>query len=162
AIELLSRQPRDNLLLLDLASCLGEPPPPGEMATELVGAYRAGELVGVAALRPTIAFDARISPAALDAILPMVEVLEVGLMKSDPTCVDRVWQHLVRRRRHRVWVDRFETCFAVDRSTASLVDCAAGRIARGAGEEDLEPLVYAARESLREEDRPDPFAGDTR
>ena len=25
---------------------------------------------------------------------------------------------------------------------------------------DLEPLVYAARESLREEDRPDPFAGD--
>ncbi|TMA32130.1 MAG: hypothetical protein E6J87_13775 [Deltaproteobacteria bacterium] len=40
ALALLAREPRDNLLLLDLAARLGEPPPPGEMATELIGAFR--------------------------------------------------------------------------------------------------------------------------
>jgi ribosomal protein S18 acetylase RimI-like enzyme len=162
ALALLAREPRDNLLLLDLAARLGEPPPPGEMATELVGAFRGEELVGVAALRPTIAFDARIEPAALDALLPLVETLDVGLVKSEPRCVERLWSHLSRRRRHRVWVDRFETCYALDRSSARLTACAADRTARCATEGDLEPLVYAARESLREEDRPDPFAGDVR
>jgi ribosomal protein S18 acetylase RimI-like enzyme len=162
ALALLARAPRDNLLLLDLAARLGDPPPPGEMATELVGAFRGDELVGVAALRPTIAFDARIDAEALDALLPLVETLDVGLVKCDPRCAERLWSHLSRRRRHRVWVDRFETCYAVDRSAARLVPCAAGRVARAAGEGDLEPLVFAARESLREEDRPDPFAGDVR
>jgi RimJ/RimL family protein N-acetyltransferase len=161
-IALLSREPRDNLLLLDLAARLGQPPPPGEMATELVGAFRGDELVGVAALRPTIAFDARIEADALDAMLPLIETLDVGLVKSDPRCVERLWGHLSRRRRHRVWVDRFETCYAVDRSSARLVARAADRTARAANDADLEPLVYAARESLREEDRPDPFAGDVR
>jgi ribosomal protein S18 acetylase RimI-like enzyme len=162
ALALLARAPRDNLLLLDLAARLGEPPPPGEMATELIGAFRGDELVGVAALRPTIAFDARIDNEALDALLPLIETLDVGLVKCDPRCVERLWSHLARRRRHRVWVDRFETCYAVDRSAARLVPCAAGRVARAAGDGDLEPLVFAARESLREEDRPDPFAGDVR
>jgi ribosomal protein S18 acetylase RimI-like enzyme len=162
ALALLGREPRDNLLLLDLAARLGEPPPPGEMATELVGAFRGDALIGVGALRPTIAFDARIEPEALDALLPLVETLDVGLVKSEPRCVERLWSHLARRRRYRVWVDRFETCYAVYRSTARLVACAPERSARAAGEGDLEPLVYAARESLREEDRPDPFAGDVR
>jgi RimJ/RimL family protein N-acetyltransferase len=127
ALALLTREARENLLLLDLAARLGEPPPPGEMATELIGAFRGAELVGVAALRPTIAFDARIGAEALEALLPLVETLDVGLVKSEPRCVERLWSHLARRRRHRV-----------------------------------EELVFAARESLREEDRPDPFAGDVR
>jgi RimJ/RimL family protein N-acetyltransferase len=162
ALALLAREARDNLLLLDLAARLGEPPPPGEMATELVGAFRGDDLVGVGALRPTIAFDARIDPDALDALLPLVETLDVGLVKSEPRCVERLWTHLSRRRRHRVWVDRFETCYALERSGAHLVACAEGRTARTAADPDLEPLVFAARESLREEDRPDPFAGDVR
>jgi ribosomal protein S18 acetylase RimI-like enzyme len=162
ALALLSRAARDNLLLLDLAARLGEPPPPGEMATELCGAFRGDELIGVATLRPTIAFDARIPADALEALLPLVEALDVGLVKCEPRCVERLWSHLSRRRRHRVWVDRFETCYAVDRSTARLVARAVDRTARAAGEGDLEPLVFAARESLREEDRPDPFAGDVR
>ncbi len=161
AIARLCCEPRDNLLLLDLASRIGLAPPPGEMATELVGAFRDGGLVGVATLRPTIAFDARIEPAALEAMFPLVEMLEVGLVKCDPPSVDRLWSHVSRRRRHRVWVDRFETCFALDRDAASLVD-GVDRTARRAREGDLEPLVFAARESLREEDRPDPFAGDVR
>src|SRR5262249_14524986 len=77
-------------------------------------------------------------------------------------CVEQLWSHLSRRRRHRVWVDRFETCYSLERSDARLAACDAGRIARGATDGDLEPLVYAARESLRAEDRPDPFAGDAR
>ena len=162
ALALLSREARENLLLLDLAARLGEPPPPGEMATELIGAFRGAELVGVAALRPTIAFDARIDGEALDALLPLVETLDVGLVKSEPRCVEQLWSHLARRRRHRVWVDRFETCYALERAGARLVPCADGRTARAAGESDLEDLVFAARESLREEDRPDPFAGDVR
>src|SRR6185503_9083642 len=85
-----------------------------------------------------------------------------GLIKSEPHGVEHVWSHLSRRRRHRVWVDRFETCYSVDRSDAHLVACAPDRTARTADDRDLEPLVYAARESLREEDRPDPFAGDVR
>jgi ribosomal protein S18 acetylase RimI-like enzyme len=132
------------------------------MATELIGAFRGDVLVGVASLRPTIAFDARIDAASLDALLPLVEALDVGLVKSDPRCVELLWSHLGRRRRHRVWVDRFETCYALDRFNARLVPCGVGRTARAAGESDLEELVFAARESLREEDRPDPFAGDVR
>src|SRR5258705_8198454 len=162
AFALLAREARDNLLLLDLAARVGERPPPGEMATELVGAFRGDELVGVAALRPTIAFDAQIDSDAVDALLPLVETLDVGLVKSEPRCVERLWSHLARRRRHRVWVDRFETCYALDRAGARLVPCGEGRNARAAGESDLEDLVFAARESLREEDRPDPFAGDVR
>jgi RimJ/RimL family protein N-acetyltransferase len=162
AIALLHRAPRENLLLLDLAARLGEAPPPGETATELVGAYRGGELVGVATLRPAIAFDAQIEADAVAALLPLVESLDVGLVKCDPRCAERLWDHVSRRRPHRVWVDRFETCYALDAQGAAPVACPTGSSARAAGEADLEPLVFAARESLREEDRPDPFAGDTR
>src|SRR5258706_15318256 len=91
ALALLAGEPRDNLLLLDLAARLGEPPPPGEMATELAGAFRGDELVGVAALRPTIAFDARLDGEALDALLPLVETLDGGLLKCEPRCVQRLW-----------------------------------------------------------------------
>ena len=162
AIALLVRAPRENLLLLDLAARLGEAPPPGETATELVGAYRGSELVGVAALRPAIALDAQIAPDAAAALLPLVEALDVGLVKCDPLCAELIWNHVSRRRPHRVWVDRFETCYALESDGAVPVACPAGSRARTACEADLEPLVFAARESLREEDRPDPFAGDTR
>ncbi len=152
---------RANLLLLDLAARLGEPPLPGEMATELVGAFANGELIGVASLRPTIVFDAHISSEALETLLPLIAALEVGLVKGDPPAVERLWSH-VSRRRHRVWVDRFETSYELRSDAASLAGVGSARVTRVADEEDLEPLVYAARESLREEHRPDPFAGDAR
>ena len=160
AVALLSRRPRENLMLLDQTTRLGETPLPGEMATELVGAYRGDVLVGVAALRPTIVFDAEMSADALDALLPFVEELRVGLVKSDPERVEQMWSWLAQRRRHRVWLDRLETALAVDsrgvRLTADEVPV------RRAGPADLDSLVFAARESLREEGRPDPFAGDSR
>ncbi len=159
AIARLARRPRENLMLLDLAARLGEPPPPGEMGTELVGAWRGGELAGVAALRPTIVFDSEMDADALDALLPFVDELPVGLVKSDPERVGRMWARLARRRR-RVWLDRLETALAIEPAGARLVDGAGSR-ARRAGRRDLEALVFAARESLREEGRPDPFAGDS-
>lgn len=155
ALKLLARFPRENLLLLDLATRLGERPPPGELATELIGVYRGRELVGVASLRPTIVCDACMPLEGVDALVPWVEEQGVGLVKSDPTCAGRLWDR-IRSRRRRVWLDRFETSYAVDPDAARLVDGSARR----ADTEDLESLVWAARESLREEDRPDPFAGD--
>lgn len=162
ALALLAEAPRENLLLLDLASRLGEAPPPGELPTELVGMYRRDELLGVATLRPTIGCDARMPSDAVDALLPLVEALDVGLVKSTPASADRLWARVARRRRRRVWVDRFETLYALVPSRARLVEAGEGRRVRSAETGDLDALVYAARESLREEHRPDPFAGDPR
>ena len=156
-LALLARFPRENLLLLDLATRLEEAPPPGELPTELIGIDRGGELVGVASLRPTITCDAAMPPEGVDALVPWVEEQGVGLVKSDPISVGRLWER-IRRRRRRVWLDRFESTYAVDPDSARLTE---GR-ARRADSGDLESLVWAARESLREEDRPDPFAGDVR
>jgi len=158
----LREDPRGNLLLTDLAERVGEAPPPGEMRSELVGAFRGGELVGVAALRPTVVLDSRMEPEAVDAVLPFVEGLEVGLVKCEASRAGRLWSRAVRRGRRRVWVDRYETAFALDPRTAALVAVGEERTVRAAREDDLEPLVFAARESLREEERPDPFAGDAR
>jgi ribosomal protein S18 acetylase RimI-like enzyme len=162
ALALLAEAPRENLLLLDLASRLGEAPPPGELATELVGMYRRGELLGVATLRPTIGCDAHMPSDAVDALLPLVESLDVGLLKSEPGSAGRLWDRVAQRRRRRVWIDRFETLYAVSPEHARLVDEGEGCRVRSAEAGDLEALVFAARESLREEQRPDPFAGDAR
>ena len=61
----------------------------------------------------------------------------------------------------RTIVDRIETAYALDREYARLAT-RRPRPARPAAGTDLDALVFAARESLREEDRPDPFAGDAR
>jgi predicted GNAT family acetyltransferase len=71
-----------------------------------------------------------------------------------------MWSHLSRRRRHRVWLDRLETALALDARGARLGEHALP--VRRATPRDLDSLVHAARESLREEGRPDPFAGDAR
>ena len=155
----LSERPRENLLLLELAVRLGEAALPGESSSDLVGVWRGSELVGVASLRPTLVFDAGIEEEALEALIDVMEALPVGLAKSDPDHVGRLWARVSRRRRHRLWVDRLETALALDPGDARLLVDGSSRV-RAAREDDLDPLVFAARESLREEDRPDPFAGD--
>ncbi|MEM7412488.1 MAG: GNAT family N-acetyltransferase [Myxococcota bacterium] len=162
AVALLQGRARDNLLLLDLVRRFGEAPAPGEMAAELLGLYAGAELVGVAALRPIVAVDADFPGAALDLLAPYLEDLQVGLLKGDPAPIERLWSFIRRRRRHRIWVDRLETCFAVDPNSACLSPASPEAIARGADSRDLDDLVFAARESLREEGRPDPFRGDAR
>lgn len=157
----LARSPERNLFLLDLADRLGQPAPVGELRSEVAAVWRGGEVIGVAALRPSVVLDALAGPEAIEALLPHLDALGIGLIKSARPGVDAAWSALCRRSRRRAILDRMETAFALRAGGASLRAAGALR-ARPARPEDLDALVVAARESLREEDRPDPFAGDVR
>jgi len=161
-VEYLGRSARDNLLLIDLVARLGHDPAPSELAPQVAVARRAGEIVGVAALRPSAVLDAQVLPEALEELVPLLDPMGIGLVKSAQPSVDALWSRLSRRRRRRAVVDRLETAYALCADGARLADVPSGASVRGAGSGDLEALVFAARESLREEQRPDPFAGDAR
>ncbi len=159
ALAHLARNPRQNLFLLDLTARLGAPQAVGELPTEIVCAWQDGRVVGVVALRPSIVFDSAVSADVLEVFLPALEPLCVGLVKSSAPIVDLLWERLSRRRRRRAIVDRIETTYLLLASNAEF-PASERPAARPAAIGDLEPLVIAARESLREESRPDPFAGD--
>lgn len=161
-LAFLGEDARANLMLLDVVARLGEAPAPGEMRAQVAVATRSGELVGVVALRPSIVFDARIQLDAALALTPHLEPLGVGLVKSGEQVVDRVWAELCRQRERYTVIDRLETAYALTREAARLGGVRSDGCVRPARESDLEPLVFAARESLREESRPDPFSGDVR
>jgi len=161
ALAFLERDPVGNLFLIDLVLRLASPPSPGEAPTDVLGAWRGDELLAVAALRPTLVFSAA-PPEALAAFFPYLESIGIGLMKSSADVIGPIWEHLAKRRRRHVIVDRLETAYVLRAGDASLADRADAPPTRVAIDSDLDSLVVAARESLREEDRPDPFAGDVR
>ncbi|HEY8155002.1 MAG TPA: GNAT family N-acetyltransferase [Myxococcota bacterium] len=158
----LAANAKANLFLLDLTDRIHAPPSPGEMRTEIAAAWRGDEVVGVVGLRPSIAFDADVTPEAVEAFLPLLESLGVGLVKSPADAVDWFWRQLGRRVYRRALVDRLETAYCVHAGEARLGLPRESERTRCAIAEDLDWLVDAARESLREESRPDPFAGDVR
>lgn len=158
----LARSARDNLLLLDLVDRVGLQPSAGELAPQLAVARRAGEIVGVAALRPSAVLDAQVEPEALERLAPLFDPMGIGLIKSAQPAVDLLWSQLSRRRSRRAVVDRLETAYALCADQARLAPVPDGAAVREAAAGDLEDLVFAARESLREESRPDPFYGDAR
>jgi len=159
ALALLGRDPVANLFLIDLVMRLGALSAPGEAPTELIGGWRDGALVAVAALRPTIAVSA--APVeVLEAFLPFIDSIGVGLMKCSKEVADALWQRLARSRRRHVLLDRLETDYVVREGEACLVPARPNEFVRAAELGDLDALIVAARESLREEERPDPFAGD--
>jgi ribosomal protein S18 acetylase RimI-like enzyme len=158
----LALDPLGNLLLLDQVARLGSPPAPGEMRGEVAVARRGDAIVGVVGLRPTVVFDAAVTPEAIEAFLPLVESLGVGLVKSAAGAVDRLWSQLAGRAPSRSVVDRREIAYVLRSEYARLRDSAGRAEARPAAGADLDALVVAARESLREEGRPDPFSGDVR
>jgi len=161
AFSFLARDPVANLFVLDLVTRLGSAAAPGEARTEVLGAWRGGGLVAVASLRPTVAVSA--APVdVLDAFLPYLESLGVGLLKSSTEVVDALWRQLGRSRKRQVVLDRLETAYAVREAEARLAEVRPHERVRAAALDDLDPLIVAARESLREEDRPDPFSGDVR
>ena len=157
----LARRPDHNLFLLDLAARIGAPAPPGELRSEVAAAWDGAEVAGVVGLRPSIAFDSAADPEAIAALLPYLETLGVGLIKSERAGVDLAWSALRRRVRRHALLDRIETAYAL-RGAGERLHPPGGPRARPAVVADLDALVVAARESLREEDRPDPFAGDVR
>jgi ribosomal protein S18 acetylase RimI-like enzyme len=158
----LARDARGNLFLLDLVDRMGAPPSPGELRTEIAAAWQGGEVVGVVGLRPSIAFDVDVTPEAIEAFLPLLESLGVGLVKSSAEPVGWFWRQLARRAHRRALVDRIETAYSLHASAERLEPPCAVPRTRPAQAADLEWLVEAARESLREESRPDPFSGDAR
>jgi predicted GNAT family acetyltransferase len=162
ALAYLRRDTVANLFLLDLVSRLGSPAEPGESRTEIVGAWRDGELAGIAGLRPSVVLDAAADADAIRTFLPYLESLSVGLVKSHASVVDPLWQGLSDRRERRAIVDRAEIAYQLRAEDAQLIESRGSEKFRAAERADLSDLVHAARESLREESRPDPFSGDVR
>jgi ribosomal protein S18 acetylase RimI-like enzyme len=158
----LAQSARTNLFLLDLTDRISAPPAPGEMRTEIAVAWRGDAIAGVVGLRPSIVFDAAVTPEAIEAFLPLLESLGVGLVKSPADGVEWFWRQLGRRVYRRALVDRLETAYCLQAPRAKLSAARGAERTRAALVDDLDWLVEAARESLREESRPDPFAGDAR
>jgi len=159
ALDYLGVDIRSNLVLLDLVAAMGSTVGAGEVSPEVAGAWEGSELVGLASLRPSMTLDAQMGRDALMALVPYLSSVSTGLLKSAKPVVDLVWDELGRQRRSLL--DRIEIAYAID-SLQSLGDCAPplGARFRRANVGDLGPLVSAARASLREESRPDPFTGD--
>jgi RimJ/RimL family protein N-acetyltransferase len=160
AIRHLAHDSLSNLFLLDLAAQLGRRPAPGEARAELVAVWRGDEIAAVAGLHPTVMLDARADREAVSAFLPFVDRLQVGLIKCLLPIADELWSQLTRIQERRVIVDRIETAYALLARDAAPIGEPPRAVVRRARDSDLEELVIAARESLREEARPDPFLGD--
>jgi ribosomal protein S18 acetylase RimI-like enzyme len=159
-LRFLSRDAVANLFLLDLANHLGKAPSPGEARAEIAAAWKGSEIVGVAGLYPTLILDVRADEEAIASFGPYLERIKVGLVKSSLPAANVLWDQILARRPRNVIVDRIETGYALNSRDWKPVEPAAGESAQRATKSDLDALVVAARESLREENRPDPFVGD--
>lgn len=155
----LEAAPRLNLALIDLVLRLGRSGSWREPRPELMAAWEDSRLVGLAALRPSVMLDALAEPAALEALFPHLSGVGSGLVKSTEDRVGPLWDWL-ENRGHRALLDRIEISYAVEPAALRPVEPSHGWTMRSAGSEDLDALVEAARESLREENRPDPSKGD--
>jgi len=156
ALARLARRVRENLWLLDLVASVGTRPAPAEMPAEVVGVFDAGELRGCLALRPCVVAEAGLEPGAVEACRPWLELLQSGLLKAPAKEADAVWEQLAANGCRRV-VDRGETLWALGPDEGRLPPTVGAVRVRPARAGDLTALVEAARASLREEGRPDPF-----
>ncbi|MAG33011.1 MAG: hypothetical protein CL908_19205 [Deltaproteobacteria bacterium] len=160
-LEHLESASDENLILIDHAEKLGGDLRPGEMPPQIYGAFAGETLLGVAALRPSLAVSFGIEEAALEALMPVVMRVPSGLMKCDRRVVAPVWKALEGAGR-RSLIDRIEVAYRLRPDCMVAASPALPGVARPARPEELEALVYAARASLWEEDRPDPAEGDPR
>jgi RimJ/RimL family protein N-acetyltransferase len=159
ALAYLDRSPLLNLVLADLVLRMGEPSPGPGPASEVLGAWRGRELAGVAGLAPSVVFDAAAEREALEAFFPYLVRVGSGLVKSTEEVVGPLHAWLASERR-RVLLDRIEIGFALEPGAARLRAPATGQQVRSATALDLDALVEAARQSLLEENRPDPTESD--
>lgn len=156
ALALLAGSARDDLFLLDLVRQL---PAPGDAVVDVIGAWRGAALVGLAALRPTLVLQAGLPPAVRDALMGPLSDVSSGLIRCDASQAGELWARFVVRGRRAI-VDRRETSLVLERAWLREAALPPGVSVRPAAASDLPPLVEAARASLREEGRPDPFLGD--
>lgn len=157
-VERLSRKPLENLLLIDAASKVGEVPSTGDPAVQVLLAECEDRLVGVAALQPIVTVEFGISEAVLAELLPHLGAVSSGLLKTRLIIADSVWPMLESSGRRKV-LDRIEQGYAVSGRDLRPYEVPGGGHMRSASAEDLPDLVDAARSSLKEEDRRDPFDG---
>jgi ribosomal protein S18 acetylase RimI-like enzyme len=159
ALEYLRRDPLGNLLLIEMAANVGAAATPSEIPAQIVAAWRQGELEGAASLRPSLIVDANMSPEVQAALIPYLEAVETGLLKSADSVATPLWESLAARGR-RALIDRREVAYALRPEHECPLPVRPEAFVRAARDEDLGALVLAARASLREEQRPDPFDGD--
>jgi RimJ/RimL family protein N-acetyltransferase len=159
ALAYLDRAPLLNLTLSDLVSRLGDPKPSAAMRPEVLGAWRGRELAGLAGIAPSVVFDASAEREVLEAFFPHLVRVGSGLVKSTEEVVAPLGEWLAAQGR-RVLLDRIEIGFALTPERARLEDAAPPLRVRDATHSDLEALVEAARQSLLEENRPDPSESD--
>jgi ribosomal protein S18 acetylase RimI-like enzyme len=162
ALAHLKREARHNLSLIEMVAAVGSAPSPSEVSPQVVAVWRGGQIAGLASLRPSVVLDHEMTPEVLEACMPFLASLASGLVKSDCHLVAPLWQRL-RGRGRRSLVDRIEIAYVLRRERSLPVPSTrrpAGALLRGPMDEDLDALVFAARASLREEGRPDPFDGD--
>jgi RimJ/RimL family protein N-acetyltransferase len=160
AMARLRARPRDELFLMDLVARVGVAAT-AEADAEVLGAWRGDALVGVASMRPTVAVENALEPQVLAALLDSIAPLAAGLVRSPAPIAAPLWERLEARGR-RALVDRSEISLVLEREGLRPLEAPAGARVRPARSADLERLVEAARASLREEGRPDPFLGDPR
>lgn len=153
------RDVRMNLALLDLVDPRAGSPTRPAMDPVILVAWRGSEVAGVAALRPSLIFDADLSSDALAVFLPFLAAIDSGLIKSAESVVTPLWEMLHRRGRSAL-IDRSEIAFTLDPAKLRAAVPPTGARLRRAERADLDDLVTAARASLRSEGRPDPGMGD--
>lgn len=158
-IEHLQRHARSNLLLLNTVRSLGCPPPPGEALADVVAVWCGDAILGVASLRPILMLDAKFPEALLEALVPQLTRLRTGLLKCAPALAEKLWIQMTLLG-FEAWIDRFETNYVLVREQAVLAPSPSDAHLRKACADDLEALVVAARGSLLEENRPDPYNQD--
>jgi RimJ/RimL family protein N-acetyltransferase len=159
ALAYLDRAPLLNLVLADLVLRLGETSPGPGPAPEVLGAWRGRELAGVAGLAPSVVFDAAAEREVLEAFFPYLTRVGSGLVKSTEEVVGPLHAWLAAEGR-RVLLDRIEIGFALEADEARLRGPSPAQHVRPANLLDLDALVEAARQSLLEENRPDPTESD--
>ena len=159
ALARLAASPHGNLLVIDAVHASGLGTFPGDARSDVLAALEGRELAGVVSLQPTLALEDGAPPDVLDAFLPHLLALTAGLLKVRAEAAEAVWAPL-RRVGRRALLDRYETAYATPPAEVPAVAPPPGACVRAARSGDLEALVHAARASLREEHRPDPFEGD--
>ncbi len=160
ALARLRSRVRDDLFLIDLVRQL-DTPARGDAEAEVLGAWRGDRLVGLASARPTIVLETGLDADVAAALVAPLAMLSMGLIRSPALGVAPLWAELMRRRR-RALVDRLEVSLVLAAEDFRPSAAVADAVVRPAALLDLDRLVEAARASLREEDRPDPFLGDPR
>ena len=70
ALGYLKREAHHNLLLIEMAASVGHAPTPSEQPPRVVAAWRGGEVVGVASLRPSVVVDYAMSSEVRSGLVP--------------------------------------------------------------------------------------------